>query len=83
MTIRAYQRATLATTSTEIGAIYCAIVSFANSKHNEGEVKEIVTSLIAIRSKLQRSIVMRANVIYEVTPFHSELLLFGPRLSLH
>ncbi|KAJ7581095.1 hypothetical protein C8J56DRAFT_256925 [Mycena floridula] len=63
-TIRKYQRATLATTSTEIGAIYCAILSFAYSRDSK-ESEEITTSLIAIRSKLNRSAVLKANAIYE------------------
>jgi hypothetical protein len=64
-TIRRYQRTTLATTSGEIGAIYCAILSFASSRREE-DVEEIVTSLIAIRSKLRRSVILRTNAIYEV-----------------
>lgn len=32
----------------------------------ESEIQEIVTSLVAIRSKLKRSVVLRTNVIYEV-----------------
>ncbi|KAF8885154.1 hypothetical protein BD779DRAFT_1611982 [Infundibulicybe gibba] len=64
-TIRRYQRTTLATTSSELGAIFCAILSFANSKE-EREMQEIITSLIAVRSKLKRSLILRTNVIYEV-----------------
>jgi hypothetical protein len=64
-TIRRYQRATLATTCTELGAIYCAIVSYANTRSPE-EVTEINASLLAVRSKLRRSVVLRTNVIYEV-----------------
>ncbi|KAF9457122.1 hypothetical protein BDZ94DRAFT_1203283 [Collybia nuda] len=63
-TIRRYQRATLATTSSQIGAIYCAILSFANSRREE-EIPEIVSSLVAIRSKLKRSDVLRTNIVYE------------------
>ncbi|ESK92525.1 hypothetical protein Moror_4433 [Moniliophthora roreri MCA 2997] len=63
-TIRRYQRATLATTTSEIGAIYCAILSYASSRSAE-ESQEIVTSLVAIRSKLNRSAVLKANAIYE------------------
>ncbi|PFH45992.1 hypothetical protein AMATHDRAFT_70774 [Amanita thiersii Skay4041] len=63
-TIRRYHRHTLATTCTEIGTIYCQILSFANSRKRT-EVPEIVTSLLAVRSKLRRSRAMRTNVIYE------------------
>jgi len=64
-TIRRYQRRLLSTTCGELGSIYCAVVSYANT-HRESEVQEIITSLIAIRSKLRRSLVLRTNVIYEV-----------------
>lgn len=64
-TIRRYQRQLLSTTCGELGSIYCSIISFANTRH-EKEVQEIITSLIAIRSKLKRSVVLRQNVIYEV-----------------
>ncbi|KAG7095039.1 hypothetical protein E1B28_005829 [Marasmius oreades] len=63
-TIRRYQRATLATTSSEIGAIYCAIISYASVRNAE-EDQKIAKRLIAIRSKLNRSAVLKANVIYE------------------
>ncbi|KAF8149165.1 hypothetical protein B0H34DRAFT_735166 [Crassisporium funariophilum] len=63
-TIRKYHRNLMATTSTELGSIYCSILSFANSKH-EPEIQQIISSLIAIRSKLDRSAVLRTNVIYE------------------
>ncbi|KAG1736637.1 uncharacterized protein EDB91DRAFT_1141898 [Suillus paluster] len=63
-TIRSYQRRTLATTSAELGAIYCSVVSYANT-HVEGDSTFIVQSLLAIRSKLKRSLVLKQNVIYE------------------
>ncbi|KAF4612524.1 hypothetical protein D9613_012759 [Agrocybe pediades] len=63
-TIRRYQRTLLATTSSEMGTIYCAILSFANTKH-EPEVQEIISSLLAIRAKLARSATMNSNVGYE------------------
>ncbi|KAJ8489973.1 hypothetical protein ONZ45_g13364 [Pleurotus djamor] len=63
-TIRRYQRTTLSTTAAELGALYCAIISFANAPKEE-ESQSIITSLIAVRSKLKRSIVLKANVIYE------------------
>ncbi|KAH7888067.1 hypothetical protein F5I97DRAFT_1806524 [Phlebopus sp. FC_14] len=62
-TIRSYQRRTLATTTAELGAIYCSAVSFANTRRED--TTSIVQSLIAIRSKLKRSIVLKENVIYE------------------
>ncbi|KAF4566043.1 hypothetical protein EYR36_011457 [Pleurotus pulmonarius] len=65
-TIRSYQRTTLATTAAELGAIYCAIISFANAPKDD-ENQSIITSLIAVRSKLKRSIVLKANVVYERT----------------
>ncbi|KAL1742869.1 hypothetical protein HDZ31DRAFT_42289 [Schizophyllum fasciatum] len=63
-TIRRLQRRTLATTCFEIGAIFCSIVSFANAP-GDVDTQEIVTSLIAIRSKLKRSITRSQNVTYE------------------
>ncbi|KAG6840493.1 hypothetical protein C0991_006363 [Blastosporella zonata] len=65
-TIRRYQRNVLATTSAEIGSIYCAIVSFANTR-KEDDIEEINRSLGAIRSKLLRTKALRANADYEVT----------------
>ncbi|KIM88532.1 hypothetical protein PILCRDRAFT_62336 [Piloderma croceum F 1598] len=65
-TIRYHQRACLATSSTELGAIYCSIVSYANDPNrNDDDTQRIMLSLLAIRSKLKRSIVLRTNVIYE------------------
>ncbi|TRM68618.1 hypothetical protein BD626DRAFT_119094 [Schizophyllum amplum] len=63
-TIRRLQRRTLATTCSEIGAIFCSIVSFANVPQDV-DTQEILTSLIAIRSKLKRSITRSQNVTYE------------------
>ncbi|KAL1753824.1 hypothetical protein FB107DRAFT_264038 [Schizophyllum commune] len=63
-TIRRLQRRTLATTCSEIGAIFCSIVSFANAP-GDVDTQEILTSLIAIRSKLKRSITRSQNVTYE------------------
>ncbi|KIK91214.1 hypothetical protein PAXRUDRAFT_150011 [Paxillus rubicundulus Ve08.2h10] len=65
-TIRCYQRRTLATTSAELGSIYCSVVSLANTKR-EGDTALVVSHLLAIRSKLKRSILLKANVIYEVS----------------
>ncbi|KAG1727012.1 hypothetical protein EDB19DRAFT_1914374 [Suillus lakei] len=63
-TIRSYQRRTLATTSAELGSIYCSVVSYANSRV-DGDNTPIIRSLLAIRSKLKRSLVLKENVIYE------------------
>ncbi|KAG2357359.1 hypothetical protein BDR07DRAFT_1420585 [Suillus spraguei] len=63
-TIRSYQRRTVATTSAELGSIYCSVVSYANS-YVDGDTTTIVRSLLAIRSKLKRSLVLKDNVIYE------------------
>ena len=64
-TIRRYQRASLATTGSEIGAIYCAILSYAHSGSKE-DLADINASILAIRSKIRRSVVLRTNVVYEV-----------------
>ncbi|OBZ78595.1 Uncharacterized protein C57A7.05 [Grifola frondosa] len=65
-TLRRYQRTMMSTTVTELGAVYCSIVSFANTReHQEVNRGEIVQSLVAIRMKLKRSLVLKANVIYE------------------
>ena len=65
-TIREYQRNLLSTTSSELGSVYCSILSFANTKR-ESEVQEILSSLIALRNKLKKSTALRANVGYEVS----------------
>jgi hypothetical protein len=64
-TLRGYQRQSLATTASEIGTVYCSIVSYATSSHTE-DSQNVIQNLIAIRLKLKRSIVLRANIIYEV-----------------
>lgn len=63
-TIRHYQRASLATTCSELGSIYCAILSVSNTR-NMKEVEEINSSLLAVRSKLRRLRAFRTNVVYE------------------
>ncbi|KDR73331.1 hypothetical protein GALMADRAFT_228417 [Galerina marginata CBS 339.88] len=63
-TIRCYQRNLLATTSSEVGNIYCAILSFANTKHKP-EIQEIISSLLAVRNKLAKATMLRTNVVYE------------------
>ncbi|KAI0716122.1 hypothetical protein C8T65DRAFT_738161 [Cerioporus squamosus] len=61
-----YQRTMMSTTVAELGAVYCSIVSFANTReHQEVTRGEIVQSLIAIRLKLKRSLVLKANIVYE------------------
>jgi hypothetical protein len=55
----------LATTATELAAIYCAVLSYAHSRTEE-ESQEISIGLLAIRSKLNRSAAAMTNVVYEV-----------------
>ncbi|KZT00914.1 uncharacterized protein LAESUDRAFT_523085 [Laetiporus sulphureus 93-53] len=65
-TLRRYQRTMLSRTVAELGAVYCSIVSFANTRgRHEVNRDEIVRALVAIRMKLKRSIVLRNNIIYE------------------
>ncbi|KAI0271253.1 hypothetical protein BC834DRAFT_432593 [Gloeopeniophorella convolvens] len=63
-TLRRYQRHTFATAVTEIGSVYCSIVSYASAPDTE-DPQHVIQSLIAIRLKLRRSIVLRTNIIYE------------------
>ena len=66
-TLRKYQRSALATATEELGAIYCSIVSFANTgEHTDEDIQEIVQSLIAVRAKLKRSLVLKQNIVFEV-----------------
>ncbi|KZV73701.1 hypothetical protein PENSPDRAFT_602548 [Peniophora sp. CONT] len=64
-TLRAYQRRTYATTISEIGGAYCAIVSFANSRGSHENTREIMQRLVAIRLKLKRSMFLKTNIVYE------------------
>ncbi|KAF7363690.1 hypothetical protein MSAN_01026700 [Mycena sanguinolenta] len=64
-TIRHYERTTMATTVSELGTMYCDIISFANSSRGM-DTQAIVTALIAIRSKIRRSITLKSNAVYEV-----------------
>ncbi|KAL4245332.1 hypothetical protein ABKN59_008325 [Abortiporus biennis] len=65
-TLRSYQRRMMSTTVSELGSVYCSIVSFANTRnHSEADKSPIIQSLIAIRLKLKRSLVLRRNVVYE------------------
>lgn len=67
-TLRAYQRRMMSTTVAEIGSVYCSIVSFANTQGTyDMDRSAIVQSLIAIRLKLKRSLVLRTNIVYEVS----------------
>ncbi|KAI0070007.1 hypothetical protein K474DRAFT_1609486 [Panus rudis PR-1116 ss-1] len=67
-TLRYYHRRVLATTVSELGSLYCSIVSFANThrrQQSEVDRDSIVRSLIAIRMKLKRSMVLKTNIVYE------------------
>ncbi|KAH9947336.1 hypothetical protein B0H21DRAFT_338716 [Amylocystis lapponica] len=65
-TLRRYQRTMLSTTAMELGTVYCSIVSFANTRRNEElDRGQIIQSLLAIRMKLKRSLVLKTNIIYE------------------
>ncbi|KAJ3009873.1 hypothetical protein NUW54_g2646 [Trametes sanguinea] len=56
----------MSTTVSELGAVYCSIVSFANTReHQEVARGEIVQSLVAIRLKLKRSLALKTNIVYE------------------
>ena len=60
----------MSTTVAEMGAVYCSVVSFANTQHSyELDRGAIIQSLIAIRLKLKRSLVLRTNIVYEVSSF--------------
>ncbi|KAF8344985.1 hypothetical protein F5887DRAFT_968850 [Amanita rubescens] len=63
-TIRKYHRKLLATTTSELGAIYCEVISFANSRR-QTELPEIITNLLAIRRKLKKAQATRRNARYE------------------
>ena len=64
-TIRKYHRNLLSTTSAQLGTVYCAILSFAYTK-SEPEIEDIIICLLAVRAKLNHSIVLRTNISYEV-----------------
>ncbi|KAK7688323.1 hypothetical protein QCA50_008695 [Cerrena zonata] len=68
-TLRDYHRRMMARTVEETGTVYCAIVSFANSHqrapHGEVDRDSIIKSLIAIRLKLKRSLILKTNIVYE------------------
>ena len=57
----------MATTVAEIGSVYCSVVSFANTRGSyEMDRGAVLQSLIAIRLKLKRSLILRTNIVYEV-----------------
>ncbi|KAJ7744984.1 hypothetical protein DFH07DRAFT_20255 [Mycena maculata] len=64
-TIRRYERTTMATTASEIGTMYCDIISYSNNPRHDLDTREIVTGLIAIRLKILRSITLKSNAVYE------------------
>ncbi|CAK5277324.1 unnamed protein product [Mycena citricolor] len=64
MTIRQYERKTMATVVSELGTLYCDIISFANA-HHEVDPQMIVSALIAVRSKINRSMTLKSNAVYE------------------
>ena len=59
-----------------MGNVYCSVLSFANTKY-EPEIQEIITTLLAVRSKLGRLLAMRVNVGYEVSMLSKLLLTFS------
>ncbi|KZS91708.1 hypothetical protein SISNIDRAFT_442962 [Sistotremastrum niveocremeum HHB9708] len=65
-TLRRYQRTTYATTTSEIGSLCCSIVSFANTQRQD-RTPDILKSLIAIRAKLKRSLLIQTNIDYEIS----------------
>ncbi|TDL16189.1 hypothetical protein BD410DRAFT_755679 [Rickenella mellea] len=65
-TLRRYIRLTYATTAAEMGQLYCNVVSFANAPWISDN-ERILKNLLAVRAKLNRSKVMKANVVYELT----------------
>lgn len=78
-TLRGYQRRMMSTTVAEIGAVYCSIVSFANTQTRyEMDRGTIIQSLIAIRLKLKRSLVLRTNIVYEASRIFSLLYACHP-----
>ncbi|KAJ7219546.1 hypothetical protein GGX14DRAFT_533276 [Mycena pura] len=64
-TIRRYERTVMATSTSEIGTIYCDIISFASSKRSDTDPQAIVTALIAVRSKIHRAMALKGNAVYE------------------
>lgn len=55
--------------------MYCSVISFANTK-KEGETAVLVQHILAIQSKLKRSSMLKANVVYEVCPKYPSRLTF-------
>ncbi|KAI0697464.1 hypothetical protein BC835DRAFT_1504792 [Cytidiella melzeri] len=68
VTLRRYQRHMMSTTVAELGSVYCAVLSFANIQGaHEVDKGTIIQSLIDIRMKLKRSLVLRTNIVYEIS----------------
>ncbi|KAJ2933854.1 hypothetical protein H1R20_g3236, partial [Candolleomyces eurysporus] len=66
MTLRRYQRSLLSTTCTELGTIYCSIITFATfTPRTQARMEEIISSLVATRAKLNRSSALSTNIVYE------------------
>ncbi|KAF8510808.1 hypothetical protein BU17DRAFT_55138 [Hysterangium stoloniferum] len=65
-TIRRYHRTALSTTITEIGYLYCAIISYATTRR-ELDSQTIINNMTALRSKLRRMRSQTANVGYEIS----------------
>lgn len=64
-TLRRYIRTTYATTTSQLGQLYCDVLSLATVKDNQ-KTEEIVQNLVAVRMKLNRTQLLRRNVTYEV-----------------
>ena len=60
-TLRRYIRTTYATTTSQIGQLYCDILSLATVRDNV-KTEEIVQNLVAVRMKLNRTRLLRRNV---------------------
>ncbi|KAF8585510.1 hypothetical protein K439DRAFT_1409815 [Ramaria rubella] len=65
-TIRRYHRTALATATSEIGLMYCAIMSYAHTR-KEDEFKDIIKNSVALRAKLRRLHDHTTYVQYEVS----------------
>lgn len=63
-TLRRYLRRTYATTASQIGQLYCDILSMATVR-DAVRTEKIVKNLIAVRMKLGRTRALRRNVAFE------------------
>lgn len=51
----------------ELGSLCCALVSFANTApHKDDDTHDIVKNILALRHKLASSLLIQANINYEV-----------------